>query len=342
MSDIDELVRTLSDSVPVSDEIERAAAENARKALRAATRAEAARSGPPWSSRRLAGLAIAGALAIALVAIAALLPGGASNEAGHAGAPLGSLGTTLGPAPASAEVLLVRAAHAIAREPWHQLRPGEWLYFRYYQGIPDRNGPAPTRPNGIEDAWIAGNGAARLVQRGFGPVGGQVLLFGATTRDAIAEQQIQRRGPHLKVMAYGQPYSWGGPTPLDYKQLIHLPTDPRKLERWIEQQAPFVGGPARDGRIFSVAEALISQAPLPPQLSAALYRVIARLPEMRVIGPTRDPLGRPGIAVGFLGGSGAREELIFNPHTGAYLAKRGISLTANSGTAPGTVQYWER
>ena len=141
-------------------------------------------------------------------------------------------------------------------------------------------------------------------------------------------------------MAYGQSYSWGAATPLTYQQLIHLPTDPVKLTRWIERQARLIGG-SHDGRIFSIAQALASEAPLPPKLSAALYRVIGRLPEMRVIGETRDPLGRPGVAVGFLGGRGARGELIFNPNTGAYLAERTISLSATIGAPPGTVMEWD-
>ena len=102
-------------------------------------------------------------------------------------------------------------------------------------------------------------------------------------------------------MAYSQRYYWGaGP---DYQQLINLPTDPAKLRRWIERHAINPGSTCASGvsdcNTFSFVESLLIGGPLPPKLSAALYRVIADLPGMRLIGPTRDPLGRPGVAIGY-------------------------------------------
>ena len=89
-------------------------------------------------------------------------------------------------------------------------------------------------------------------------------------------------------------------------------------------------------------ESLLVGGPLPPKLSAALYRVIADLPGMRLIGPTRDPLGRPGVAVGyFFKHQPGRAELIFNPTTGVFLAERGISLDPKTMHAPvGAVVDW--
>jgi hypothetical protein len=106
---------------------------------------------------------------------------------------------------------------------------------------------------------------------------------------------------------------------VDYQQLIHLPTDPGRLQSWIERNA--TGGGPRFSDIFGFAESLLVGAPLPPTVGAAKYRVIARLPGMRLIGPTRDPLSRPGVAVGlFLQAQPGRIELIFNPTTGGLLA----------------------
>jgi hypothetical protein len=126
----------------------------------------------------------------------------------------------------------------------------------------------------------------------------------------------------------------------DYEQLIRLPTDPTKLQRVIEQHA--TGGGPRFSNIFSYAEGLLAGAPLPPNVSAALFRVIARLPGMRLIGPARDPLGRRGVAVGlFFKGQPGRSELIFNPTTGVLLGERGISLNAKAMRAPaGTIVDW--
>jgi hypothetical protein len=321
VTQVDALIRQLRDGMEADDEMQQRAADAAREVLRAAVASESTRTRWTVSTRHRRRLALIGGLAAAIAVLLALIPSGSSNK-------------QLGVQYASARVVLERAARAIARQPWHPLKPGEWLYFRYLQGIPPHDGPAPRHANGTQDSWVAVDGTARLVQRGMGPLGGQVLLTRATAGGRLAEQRRQRDGSRLPVMAYRRPYRWGAETPLDYRQLLHLPTDPRRLRRWIEREARHGGSTTRSSRIYSTAEALVTRSPLPPPLSAALYRVIARLPEMRVIGPTRDPLGRRGVAVAFLGGlGGGREELVFDRKTGAYLATRDISPS-------GTVDTW--
>ena len=73
-----------------------------------------------------------------------------------------------------------------------------------------------------------------------------------------------------------------------------------------------------------------------------MHHVIARLPGMRLIGPTHDPLGRPGVAVGlFFKNQPGRIELIFNPTTGVLLGERGVSLNAKAMHAPvGSIIDW--
>jgi hypothetical protein len=323
MTQLDQLLRQLPERVEADDDAERRATAAARQLLRAAVASEATPTEPIVSRRHRGRLALACGLAATLAALMALIGSGTGSK-------------PLGVEPASARLVLERAARAISSQAWHPLKPGERLYFRYLQSYPARNGPASPRPNGIEDVWVAGDGTARLVQHGFGPHGGQVLLFHATPGQRFAERRRQRAGARLPVMAYRQPYYWGAGTPVTYQQLLHVPTDPVGLRRWIERQVkPGGSAAARNGRVYSAVEALVSRSPLPPRLSAGLYRVIARLPEMRVIGQTRDPLGRPGVAVAFLGGLGAgHEELIFDPRRGEYLATRGVS-------PGGTIQYWQ-
>ena len=157
MTEVDELLRGLSESVPTGDDLEHEAIGNARRVLRAAAASDGTEPWRLWFARRFRRVALVGGLAAAIAVAAALLPGGSGDEAGH-----------LGAAPASARVMLERAARAISRQAWHPLRPGQWLYFRYLQSVPGHNGPASPHANGIEDAWIANDGTARLVQRGFG------------------------------------------------------------------------------------------------------------------------------------------------------------------------------
>ena len=117
--------------------------------------------------------------------------------------------------------------------------------------------------------WIGADGFARLVQRG-----DEVLLFHPSSQQIQAERELQNDGSHLQVLAYSQPYRW---VDLDYQQLVHLPTNPAALRRWIERHA--IGSGSHDDKVANYTGALLQQAaPLPPQLSAAFYRVIARLP----------------------------------------------------------------
>jgi hypothetical protein len=73
-----------------------------------------------------------------------------------------------------------------------------------------------------------------------------------------------------------------------------------------------------------------------------MYHVIAHPPGMRLIGPTRDRLGRPGVAVGFFfKHQPGRVELILNPTTGILLGERGVSLNAKQMHAPvGSTLKW--
>jgi hypothetical protein len=267
------------------------------------------------------------------VVIVASLPLGSGRDVGQ-----------FGPATASARVVLERAARAISRQAWDPLQPGQWLYFRQLGSTPGHNGPAPADANSVEQIWLAADGAARIVQRPGVVSGGDVLLFHQPPSEVLAEKRRQRLGTHLRVMAYGQRYQWGaGP---DYQQLIQLPTNPAKLRRWIERRAVNPGSTCAPGvsdcNTFSFVESLLVGGPLPPEVSAALYRIIASLPGMRLIGQTRDPLGRRGVAVGYVfEHQPGRAELIFNPNTGIFLAERGISLDPKRTHAPaGAVVYW--
>jgi hypothetical protein len=73
--------------------------------------------------------------------------------------------------------------------------------------------------------------------------------------------------------------------------------------------------------------------PTSPQLRAALFRVLADLPGVQLLGRQRDRLGRSGIAVAVTqGGSGrVREELLFDPATSNVLQTEGVQLRAAPG-----------
>jgi hypothetical protein len=132
------------------------------------------------------------------------------------------------------------------------------------------------------------------------------------------------------------------------QQLQQLPTDPTALERRLRDGAlrdglrlPEPGGMNRCRRptptqrcrglieadanvdIFQAATWLLARPITPPALRAALFRVLARLEGIRVLGPMTDEQGRSGTAVAITF-DGLRHELIFDPRSSLLLAERDI------------------
>jgi hypothetical protein len=128
------------------------------------------------------------------------------------------------------------------------------------------------------------------------------------------------------------------------EELNALPTDPGKLAALLfsDRTAPAAIGPQK---IMAASGAL--SAPIPSKVRAGIMRALAAQPEVHKVGTVTDPFGRKGVALAaewpqrtwigaftFKGihrpghwndrGFTAREELIFNPDTGALLAEQQI------------------
>ncbi|HEY1514907.1 MAG TPA: hypothetical protein VGF91_00730 [Solirubrobacteraceae bacterium] len=63
--------------------------------------------------------------------------------------------------------------------------------------------------------------------------------------------------------------------------------------------------------------------PAPAALRAALYRTLALVPGIHLVGPTQDSIGRRGVAVAFTH-DGLEDELIVDPDTATMLEERSI------------------
>jgi hypothetical protein len=125
--------------------------------------------------------------------------------------------------------------------------------------------------------------------------------------------------------------------------------DDRLLELlWEESRSTFEARrkdnpAARPGfDIFSGISNLVGHPALRPDQRAALYRVASRVPGVQSLGKVRDPLGRPGLAVGFdhdQPGWNIRMEIVFDPATGELLATKEVLTAPRPGTdaKPGTV-----
>jgi hypothetical protein len=98
------------------------------------------------------------------------------------------------------------------------------------------------------------------------------------------------------------PYTWS--------QLYTLPTDPAKLKP--ELMADF--GQGGGLTLFEDIEFVLVDTPAPPAVRAALFKVDARIPGVKVVGRYTDPLGRTGIALRL-----GRSTIIVDPASGAVI-----------------------
>lgn len=123
---------------------------------------------------------------------------------------------------------------------------------------------------------------------------------------------------------------------LTYQQVLHFPTDPTAVLKFLAAAEP-AGSDALDS-----STSLLTQVPLLPAARAAVFRALAKIPGVRYLGPARDPLGRTGVAIAIdrtateriltINGprTGSveriRSELIFNPQTAWLLAQETLLL----------------
>ena len=100
-------------------------------------------------------------------------------------------------------------------------------------------------------------------------------------------------------------------------QLLAFTTNPRALYAKLYA----AGGSA--GEVFTEITDTLRNRPAPPRLRAALYRALALVPGVRLIGPVRDRLGRHGTAFA-LTPSSVEDEVIIDPATSQTLEERTI------------------
>jgi hypothetical protein len=146
----------------------------------------------------------------------------------------------------------------------------------------------------------------------------------------------------------------GDGTPLTTKQLAAFPSDPDKLKalmiRYVNYDyrgAGGVGTPtagSMDENLMTEAINLL-QAPLPPPVESAVYRVMAGLPGSKTLGLMRDPLGRNGYAIAYTSenslpqgmrgqlprGMQGQSVLFVDPSSGKLLATEVIVTTPGTG-----------
>jgi hypothetical protein len=92
-------------------------------------------------------------------------------------------------------------------------------------------------------------------------------------------------------------------------EIAALPSDPAALAVHV--------GSGHDREVVATIAELLGESPAPARVRAGLYRLIAPLPGVRLLGPARDGAGRRGVTI-----SAATQTLTFDPATGRLLARR--------------------
>lgn len=317
MNPIDELVRELG---ALSDEdatAEHAAAEFARRELRHAI------GKPPPRSRRwrlVLPVAVAGGLAAVILAIVALLPAREANA----------------PAPASAAVLLDRAAQVATQRPAEPYPgPHQYLYLKFREGWAMWEGASngatfAFRETDDQQDWVAPNGSGR-----------QRLIYDGPARFLNARDRaswVAAGRPVLIPPSTDGTYPPGGYPAGNQVDPAGLPTAPAALLRAIVQR--YERGKYNVEQTFETVATLLQDSGS-PILRAALYRMVAHLHGVQPLGRRTDALGRTGISVGLMGSGGVRDELLFDPRTSDVLEEAQVAGAQNIVRLPaGTVVHY--
>ncbi|WP_134740589.1 CU044_5270 family protein [Nocardioides sp. 503] len=282
---------TTSPTAPERDRIEARLREGLRHQARREQRATA------WRERAGAVAAPGVVLAClgAVVTLTVLVAGSPAPESGSA-----QRVRPVVAAPLAVQVL-DRASRNAARRDVTPPAPGELLYAR------------------------------SIVRSNEGRYGGPVQLAGRHVREIWLSQEDGPTQDLGLIREFGQdwPIRSGGPVPAGparptYGYLASLPTDPDELLDALESQlAPWDDARTRDQVVFDQIASLMGEVAAPPDVTAALFQALTRIPGVQVEAGARDLLGRPGVGLTRTDGVFlTRDVLILDPRTGEVIGTR--------------------
>lgn len=320
--DLDRLI-TAADPV----DRERFTHDDVSAALERLHRAIAAPGPTPRRRRRRVVLsgALVGALAATLLAIAALLPAGEGHE------------TQLAPPPASAAAIaLDRAAQTAMHRP--QLFPSarQYQYLAVEDGTVSGFGRGATGGPPGTLLWGVNVWYSDTKQDWFKPNGSGRERIIETSRHFLTPlDRSIARAHHASLDSILPNQSVDGVYPAGgigwaYWNPADLPTHGGNLLQAVERKmrARAMGHAPAPVNVFDAISELLFDSNSPAQ-RAGLYRALAQLRGVRLLGWRHDPTGRRGLAVAITpSAAGAapeiQEELIFDPATSEVLATEGL------------------
>jgi len=166
-------------------------------------------------------------------------------------------------------------------------------------------------------------------------------------RESVRHQSFPARHDRLAWIALGRP-----PLPLEPSDehfgpgglsdgpvnLSRLPADPAALARLMSSRK-IEGGPPGPGEDFVQVGDLLRETDAPPALRAAVFRVTAGIPGVKVIGTVRNHAGQEGIGVvytdrvaaGPAAGQLDQQELIFDRATSVLIGESTTIIDPKTG-----------
>jgi hypothetical protein len=250
-------------------------------------RRRAGRAGSAWWTLRLAAAVVAVVAVVAAVQVVDVGPSVVRDRTG-------------GGAPANATELGALAAKAARDVPGPYPKPGQWVYIKTLVAH-----DAGLRAE-LED------GVTRLVP--FPAVAPRAVEWWSKVGQPGegTSSVTNRKGNAL----LGPPLIQG----VSYPDLPSLPTDPDRLLRVIYeyQRKSGYGGASTWPATFRLISGMLGNLLVPPELQAAMFQAMAKIPGVTVVQDTVDAAGRRGMALALVDDQ-VRYEVILDKRTYRYL-----------------------
>jgi len=274
------------------------------------------RRGPGWRLVVTAGLAVA--LAGALLIVAALRPWGASPAAS-----------------AQAAEILRLAAAAAKHQPALSAGPSQFIYIKWVESA----------------AVMTGDGSGRITSVHMSTDLREIWLSAAGTRNGLLREQP--RSPSnlgrptgawqttvLPGCHHGRTNPVAGATLPNGRCVPQpayragLPSSAQAMLAYLYRNSHGQNPP--DVQAFITAGDLIRESYVRPAALSALFAAVAQIRGVSVANHAVNAAGQQGVAVQQTY-RGISEQLIFNPRTHAFIGRRRVALSASSGLRVGTV-----
>ncbi|ROQ71524.1 hypothetical protein EDD95_7639 [Streptomyces sp. CEV 2-1] len=278
-----------------------------------------------WLRPVVAGPALAGALALAVVAGIAMTgadgsatPVGREGRATYAFAPKVNADTTGG-----AAELLDRIATVAAHSPaGDTIRDDQFVYIRSRVAAATVGEGSETKLAALHrrEVWLSVDGTRPGLLRE--PGGNQ-------------DNEVLERDPAPGELGYGQS--------TNYRHLQTLPTDADAMLKWLRSQGDSgdSGDTERnpDQDAFVLVGDLLKESLMPPDVSAALFRAAAKIKGVVVVPDAVNAAGHHGVAVARYDAynPGLRDELIFDSKSLQLIGSRSVATQATDSIEAGQV-----